>query len=346
MSNETTLAPEAPELDEATPGSLIRSEVRRITHRRFIRWLIILGAVGYLVILVIASTQYAKSSPEQLEQGKAQLQRFVDEQNGYREQCIQNEVPPGEDPEQFCGPPATAENFGNPEDFIDKQPFLVSDELPGFTIGIGVMVACFCFLIGATWIGAEWSQKTLMALLFWEPRRLKVFLTKIGVLVVGVVALAALAQVVMIGAGLFFGSTKGTTTVPDEFWGDLFAQQGRIVLLAVFLSLIGFGIANLIRNTGAALGVGFVYFIAELIMANVKPAWQEWFLTANAGALVNKGGLTLYIYTNEPSLQPDGSFSQGRQLLLTNWHGGLVLGGLALVLLLVGGWLFKRRDLT
>ena len=31
---------------------------------------------------------------------------------------------------------------------------------------------------------------------------------------------------------------------------------------------------------------------------------------------------------------------------MSNWHGGLVIGGVALILLVLGGWLFKRRDLT
>ncbi len=349
MSTGTTYLPDLPDqadLGDVTRGSLVRSEVRRIAHRRFIRWLIVVGAVGYLAILVIASTQYARTTPELLEQARAQVQEYVDQNNAYREQCINEQVPVGGDPDQFCGPPATVENFGGAESYLPKRPFDVARELPSFSIGIGVMVACFCFLMGATWIGAEWSQKTLMALLFWEPRRLKVFLTKITVLVAGLALVAAAAQAVMVGAGFLFGATKGTTTVSDVFWGDLLAQQGRLVLFAVLLGLIGFGIANLIRNTAAALGVGFVYFIAEIILQNVRPAWQEWFLTINAGALVNEGGLRVYVYTGEPVFQSDGSVSDGREILISNWHGGLVLGGLAVLLLLVGGFLFKRRDLT
>ena len=105
-------------------------------------------------------------------------------------------------------------------------------------------------------------------------------------LVGGIVALAAAAQLVILGAGWLLGSAKGSTTVSEHFWSDLVGLQGRCVLLAVFLGLVGFGIANLIRNTGAALGVGFVYFIVEIIMLNVRPTWQPWFLTTNAGALV------------------------------------------------------------
>ena len=48
--------------------------------------------------------------------------------------------------------------------------------------------------------------------------------------------------------------------LPAGFWGDLLAAQGRSVLLTVLVALLGFGLTNLVRNTGAALGIGFVYF--------------------------------------------------------------------------------------
>ena len=41
------------------------------------------------------------------------------------------------------------------------------------------------FLIGATWIGAEWSSRSIVALLFWVPQRMRVMGTKIAVLVGG-----------------------------------------------------------------------------------------------------------------------------------------------------------------
>ena len=56
------------------------------------------------------------------------------------------------------------------------------------------------------------------------------------------------------------------------------------MLLTVLVSLLGFGLTNLIRNTGAALGVGFVYFaIVETAVRALRPAWEPWLLSIDAG---------------------------------------------------------------
>lgn len=351
MSVDTSTTSVVPELEARPGGSLLRSEVRRITHRRLVRWLVLLGLVVYVGILAIAWTQYAKTTPAELAKAQARIDQMVEEQRVYRQDCLNHppppdQLPPGETAESMCPPEPTADMFGDVESFLPHAPFTMDTELPAMSLGLGALAACVCFLIGATAIGAEWSQKSLVALLFWEPRRLKVFATKVGVVVVGVALLAALAQALLVPIGFLFGTVKGSTSTPSDFWGDLLAQQARVVLLAVLLGLIGFGIANLVRNTGAALGAGFVYFVVEIVLLNVRPQWQPWYLTTNAGALVTEGGLSVYWETGPPTMDSEGNLVMGQEHVLTNLHGGLVIGGVALVLLVVGGWLFKRRDLT
>ncbi len=83
---------------------------------------------------------------------------------------------------------------------------------------------------------------------------------------------------------------------PARFYGDLLAQQGRAALLSLLMGLLGFSIANLVRNTGAALGVGFVYFaVVGTAVRNVRPRWQEWLLTDDALTLVQRGGNRLFL---------------------------------------------------
>jgi hypothetical protein len=107
----------------------------------------------------------------------------------------------------------------------------------------------------------------------------------------------------------------------------------------VLLAGLGFGLANLFRNTGAALGLtAFYLMIVETLVRGVRPRWGEWLLTTNAGALVNETPLRMYVGSNA-----DGS---AREIVIGQLHGGVVLTTLVLGLLLLGGLLFVRRDLT
>ena len=187
----------------------------------------------------------------------------------------------------------------------------------------------------------------MVALLFWETRRLRVVLVKLGVLLAAAAALAVVAQALWWATARVMAQTLGSTgPLPRGFYGDLLAQQGRAVLLVMLVGALGFAIANLIRNTGAALGVGFVYFaIVENAVRNLRPAWQEWLLSDNAAALVLEGGHRVYIY-NEGFVDEQGAYVDGgRELLLSNLHGGLVLGLATALLVALGVVLFARRDL-
>jgi hypothetical protein len=62
-------------------------------------------------------------------------------------------------------------------------------------------------------------------------------------------------------------------------------------------------------------------------------------------ALVLKGGTTVFV----PGTTVDdesGQFVEFVERNVSNLHGGLLIGGVTLVLLVAGAWLFRRRDLT
>lgn len=327
-------------------GSLLRAEVHRFTARRFVRVLLLLVVAAYLVITpLVAVTQFAKPSAASLAAARAGVAKAVTEQNGFREECLSQPRQDDISAEEACGPPLTADDL-NVSDFIEKPAFVLADNLPAGAVGVGAAVAALAFIIGATYVGAEWSSRSMVSLLFWEPRRLKVMATKLGVTAAAAVMLGVVAQAVWLVSAELMARTRGTTdALPRHFWTDLFAQQGRSTLLVVIAALIGFGIANLVRNTGASLGVGFVYFaIVENAVRVMRPGWQQWLLTDNAAALVTKGGHRIYLYESATS----GGSMDGmpeRQVLLSNLHGGLFLCLVTAALLAVGVWSFKRRDL-
>jgi len=348
----TALAP-APTPDATAPaevprGSLLRAEVRRFRSRRFIQVLLALTLAGFvLAVGLAAATEYGNPTPAALAEAQARVDAAVVEQEGYRQQCLADPGrPAGVDATDYCGPATTAENIPIGQ-FLDEEPFVLADALPPGGIAAAVVTAALAFLIGATWVGAEWSSRSMVALLFWVPRRTAVMRAKLTVLVAATALLGVVAQALWWGTALLLAATLGRATpLPDDFYADLLGQQARSVLLVVLVGLLGFGFSNLMRGTGAALGVGFLYFaIVENAVRNLRPSWQEWLLTDNAAALVLPGGNTLYLY-DESFVDPTTGFTGGgRELVLSNLHGGLVLGFATAALVAVGVVVFARRDL-
>ena len=350
----TADSPRAPAPGPPTAGgtvpvrpSLARAELRRLSSRRFVRVLLALSLLGFLAAVGLASaTAFAKTTPEQLAAAERNIERVVQEQNGFRQQCLDDTTRPADVPDAVCGEPATGDQFRT-EDFLDKQPFVLAEALPAGGIAVAAGTAALAFLLGATSIGAEWSSRSIVALLFWEPRRTRVMAVKLAVLAGAVATMAVVAQALWFGASQLMARTLGTTgPLPDGFAGDLLAQQARSVLLAVLAAGLGFAVSNLARGTGAALGAGFVWFaVVETAVRGVRPRWQEWLLSDNAAALVLNGGQRIYVYDGG-FVDDTGQFvDSGREIALSNLHGGLVLGLATAALVGVGVVLFARRDL-
>lgn len=320
--------------------SLLRAELRRLRSRRFVVVLVALALAGYVVFVGVASVvSFGKATPERLRQAEAAQAAAVEESEGFRQQCLESEdLPDDVPPEDFCGPPVTAENVPVSQ-FLDKEPFEVEEYVPAGAVAVGVATSALAFLVGATFVGAEWSSRSMVALLFWEPRRVRVMGAKLGVLVAATAALSVVAQLLWWGTGSLMGRFLGTTgPLPDGWLGDLFAVQARVGVLVVLAGLLGFAISNLARGTGAALGVGFVYFaVVETAVRAVRPSAQEYLLTDSAAALVLEGGHRVFLF--------DGETGTTREILVSNLQGGLVLGLATAALLAVGIVLFARRDL-
>lgn len=335
----TVEAGSTPATEPAAPSSgLLRAELRRIGARRAIRLLLGLALIGWLVAIAIGIAHYGHPSAADLAQAQRQVQQQVAQMNEARQQCIADPPPhtEGLPVDQVCGPPVSAENF-SVDAFLTEPPFSLERSGTTGALGFGAVAAVLGFLIGATWIGAEWSTRSIVALLFCEPRRIRVMATKLGVLVLASAALGVLAQAAWLAmAGLLNGVVGDGRDVPDGFWSDLLALQGRSVALTVLAALVGFGLANLIRNTAAAMGAGFVYFaIVETAVRALRPAWQPWLLSNNAVALMYPGGLRIWIQDN----------AQGHDYVIHNLPAGILLTAVTAVVVGVGVVLFARRDL-
>lgn len=215
-----------------------------------------------------------------------------------------------------------------------------------YALAVGVATAIVGFILGATFIGAEWSSKNLLAWLFWEPRRLRLMAAKLLALLSSVLVLAVIAQAAWLATArllLHFRGSAVTTLGPQaaHFWSHVVDAQLRCALLVLVTACMGFALASLLRNTAAAFGIAFVYFaVVETLLRAINPDLQPYLFTTGLAAWASNAGITVL---GKPEYQ-QGYQSVGlKEIFVSNTHGGAVF---SLVLITAALTLFSRRDLS
>lgn len=313
--------------------SLLRAEVRRLTSRRLLR---ILAVAALAITLLVVGRTFLTShrdSPAELARVEAQ-----NRQNAIR-QC--------EEAQQQAGP---GNDFGCAElrsdqyDFSSDRRLIARRALPAGVTGVAIGSALIAFVIGASYVGAEWHAGTMQALLYWEPRRGRVLFAKAVALVVVMVAfmlvLQAIAYAVTLTTGATRGSTEGVTT--GLHLSNLL-RMTRGAAIVSFAGLLGFAFAGLSRFTGAALGVAFCYFaIIENLIRGLRPGWQRYLVGENVAAVFEKGVRVAPAHARQLV-----DFGGEEQLYLLSGVRGAVTLAVYLGILLGAFYLtFTRRDVT
>ena len=336
------------ELPPASRGSLVKAELHRFRARRFIQVLAGIGVLGWAAAIIIGLFSFGTPTEADYAAAQAQVDRIIQENETYRQECLDDppsDAPEGVPAEEVCGPPLTEADIGGVESFLGKAPFDLAASGTVGAVAFAGLASALAFVVGATWIGAEWSTRSIVALLFWAPRRMRVMGTKFGVLVAGATVFGIAAQVGwLIMAGILDAAVGTDAPLPDDFWSSLLQTQARGVLLVVLAAVLGFGLTSIVRNTGAALGIAFVYVVViQLILGNAKPSWSPWLLGTNAAGLVMDGGVRLTFW-DKVDYSAD-KLGQPVEYYLGNLQSGIFLTVVAVALVAIGSVLFARRDM-
>lgn len=202
-----------------------------------------------------------------------------------------------------------------------------------------IVAALFGYLIGATFIGAEWHYSTMTGLLLTEPRRFRVYLAKLFALLFGVGAGTVAFYAIGVGGVAALAATRGSTDgISNDFISSLGLYAVRGLAVVLFGAAVAFTIAFTLRRTSAALGAAVAYFaIAEIGLRLVSDSAVQWLLMTRLEAWM-RNGTTVTVGCGE---------SGGCQELYINiWQGGAMLGILVLVLLIVSAVVFRRREVA
>lgn len=197
-------------------------------------------------------------------------------------------------------------------------------DLEGALVGLAFPLVMLGWLVGASAIGAEWTHRTVTALLTWEPRRLRVLATKAVAATIFTFVLVVLLESVF--TLVFLAGAQDDGSVFD--WGAYLAIAGRILFVALVASVLGFGLATIGKNTGAALGGGMAYLlVVESLIRGFKPGWSGWLLGSNMGRVI------------------EGDSGAGLLAERSTEAAGVVLLAYGAGLFLLALWFFRRREI-
>jgi len=334
--------------------SLYTAETRRLTKRRFTRFF----ALGTLLVLAAVVTgvflSHHRPAPERLATAQAQADReyesAVRQATGVTTECLAAQgtpaaanFPPCDQVYQPVREDFRAEWYLAPAfDFREQFGYLV--------ITLAALLAVMAFVIGASYVGAEWSSGGMMNLLLWRPRRLEVLGTKLAALLVNLTLFTVAVSAAWTGLFALTADRRGTLTgMTSGAWQSILLMELRGLVLVLVAGALGFGLASLGRHTamalGAAIGAVIVFqFGLRIVLsladapfadAYLVPVWIQAWLDKSAVAT----DLSSCDYSSADGCTPAS--------LTITWPmaGGMLA---AVVGLVVGAamWTMRSRDIT
>lgn len=315
---------------------LVVVELRRLLARRLTRF----AAVGVLAIIGItafgANGQVEELTPARIAQVQAeQLQPCLDSQAQARQQDPSADF--------HCTDIGT---FGNPEASSAAFTTVATASISSMAYFL-IFVA---YLVGVSFVAAEFSSGTIGTWLTYEPRRGRVYASKLVAIAFGVLVVAVLAVALVVAAVYLIARADqivGTTSGASG--RGLIWTAARTVALIGVAGVLGSVVASLLRNTAAALGlaIGYLVVIEGLVLdalRNNVPESRPWLVFFNVQAWL-QGGLLNDRAFDEPGVcSPDGTCQLPE--LISTTHAGLYLLLLSVLLIALGAAAFRRRDIS
>ena len=327
---------------------LTKVELQRFFSRRLTS-IALLGGLVVTGLILFGGYQQAKPLSEQ--QMAYQRAQFDDahkswEVNGVQQfkECVkQQTIAQQSDPkiDYRCNDmePKWGVNWGKP-----KVKFY--DLMRSFLLAWSYLIAFIGFIIGAGFVAAEFSSGSMGNWLTFEPRRMRVFASKLTAAGLGMMPIAiSLLTVLFTGVWVItarYGITAGTTS---QMWSDLGWIAGRSVVLAVVAAVVGAGMGALLRHTAAVIGFAMGYLIlVEGIFRNMFQSVRPWLFQINMEAWLQHG--TKY-YIQSCETDKLGNFRcDGVERALGFGHSSIYLGLLVISVVSLSAMVFQRRDVN
>ena len=327
---------------------LLRVELTRFRSRR-VNQLAVLGILAVVLVTIFGSW---RNSVPISDAEMAQIQQDYDiavrdwEENKdeYIADCQELEAADRElnpSVDYSCeegGPGDLASWMYGPPPFADAAARI----LPG----IGFLMVFGAFAMGVSFIAAEFSSGAIGNWLTFEPRRGRVYGSKVGASGISVIPIALVTGALLLGGTwLVYGLNDNVGTVTSETWRDVGDSGVRLVLLTAGFAVLGVAMGTIVRHTAAAIGiiVGYV-IIVEGIIGSMFDGLRPRLLALNLQAVL-EGGTSYWTSVCEPN--PDGGQTcSGIEQQVSLTSGAVTLSVVLVVLVAVAAVVFRRRDVN
>src|SRR5665811_1256289 len=237
-------------------------ELRRLFSRR-LTTVAMLGALVVTGVMMFATFQDVKPlSGAELASQQVQL-----------EQAQKDWAANGDQLEQDLA------NWGKPQAQF-------AEFMPNILLGASYLLAFVGFVVGASFVAAEFSSGSMANWLTFEPRRMRVYVSKLGAAGLGLIPVTvALLGLLTAGSWLIVGHLASTAGTTAKVWGDLALMGGRAVALAVAAAVAGAAMGVLLRHTSAVLGIAVGYLVlVEGVFGQALQGARPWLLQLNFNA--------------------------------------------------------------
>lgn len=230
-------------------------------------------------------------------------------------------------------------NWGKPEAKFTQM-------MPNVLLAGSYLLAFVAFLVGAGFVAAEFSSGSMANWLTFEPRRMRVYASKLVAVGLGLIPVTvALLGLLTAGSWVIVGNYASTAGTTAKVWGDLALMGGRALALAVAAAVAGAAMGVLLRHTAAVLGIAVGYLVlVEGVFGQALQGARPWLLQLNFNAWLQHGA-TYFIQTCKTDAQ--GNYNcQGVEKTLTFGHGSTYLGLLVVFAVGLAALVFRRRDVS
>ncbi|MHB8274279.1 MAG: ABC transporter permease subunit [Dermatophilaceae bacterium] len=231
------------------------------------------------------------------------------------------------------------ENWGKPAARFAEM-------MPNTLIGGSYLLTFVGFVVGASFVGAEFGSGSMANWLTFEPRRMRVYASKLAAAGLGLIpATVALLGLLTAGVWLIVRHFSPTVVTTAKVWGDLGEMGARSLALTLAATVTGAAIGVLLRRTVAVLGIAVGYLVlVEGVFGQGLQTVRPWLLQLNVAAWLQHDA-TYYI--NSCTTDARGGYScQGVEKVLTFGHSATYLGLLVVLAIGLAALVFRRRDVS